>query len=125
MARAKARRNRSVTETLLSIVLGLELVVVFFVTLTAFGLRAVEPIPAFAGGAALAILIAVAIRVLRYRWGVWVGWAAQLALVATGIVMPIMFLVAGGFVAFWVFCLVKGSQLDATAPTADPPKESP
>ena len=53
---SKPRRPRSATESLLSIVLALEAILVFFVTLTAFGLKALEPVPAFVGGAVLIVL---------------------------------------------------------------------
>ena len=46
-AAAKPRRRRSTTESLLSIVLILEASLMFFATLTIFGLKALEPLPAF------------------------------------------------------------------------------
>jgi hypothetical protein len=106
------RRTRSVTETLLSIVLVLEAFVVFFVALTAFGLKALEPLPAFLGGALFIVALIVVGRVVRYRWGVWLGWVLQAALVATGILLPAMFVVGAGFVAIWVYCFVRGRQID-------------
>lgn len=106
------RRERSATESLLSIVLALEAILVFFVTLTAFGLKAVEPVPAFVGGAVLIVLLVLVGRLVMYPWGVWLGWALQAVLVATGILLPVMYFIAAGFVALWIFCFVKGRQLD-------------
>ena len=106
------RRQRSTSESLLSIVLGLEAVLMFFVTLTAFGLKAVPPVAAFAGGGALIVALVLVAGLLRFRWGVWLGWLLQAALVATGILLPIMFIIAAGFVAIWVYCFVKGRQID-------------
>ncbi|MBX3100158.1 MAG: DUF4233 domain-containing protein [Salinibacterium sp.] len=103
---------RTTTETLLSIVLGLEATLMFFVTLTAFGLKAVPPVTAFVGGGALIVALVLTAGALRFRWGVWLGWALQAVLVATGILLPIMFVVAAGFVAIWVYCFVKGRQID-------------
>lgn len=108
----RARRRRSVTESLLSIALLLEGFVVFFVTLTVFGLGVVQPAFAFGGGAALLLLLVVATRVLRYRWGVRVGWVAQLALLATGLIVPAMFFVSAIFIGLWIFCLVQGRRID-------------
>jgi hypothetical protein len=108
----RARRVRSTTETLLSIVLGLEAVLLFFVTLTAFGLKALPALPAFVGGAALILALLLAGRLLRYSWGIWVGWVLQAVLISTGIVLPVMYFVAAGFVAIWVYCFVKGRQID-------------
>ena len=128
----RPRRARSVTESLLSIVLGLEAILVFFLTMTAFGLKVVEPVVAFGGGAVLVVLLLVGGRVLRYPWGVWVGWALQAVLVATGLVMPLMFLIAAVFVSLWTYCLIKGTQLDRPAssgaassqqPASSPTKE--
>jgi len=108
----KPRRPRSVTESLLSIVLGLEAILVFFVSLTAFGLRALQPLPAFLGGALFIVALIVVAGLLRYEWGIWLGWVLQALLIATGILLPAMFVVGTGFVAIWVYCLVRGRQID-------------
>ena len=106
------KRERTATESLLSIALVLEAILVFFVMLTAFGLKSLEAVPAFAGGATLMVLLVLTARVVRYRWGVGLGWVLQAVLVATGILLPIMFFIAAIFVGIWVFCFVKGRQLD-------------
>ncbi|MDP3208452.1 MAG: DUF4233 domain-containing protein [Rhodoglobus sp.] len=106
------RRERSVSESLLSIVLGLEAFLVFFVTLAAFGLKVLDPAPAFIGGAALIVSLILVSGLVRYRWGVWLGWVLQGVLVATGILLPIMFFIAAGFVGIWIYCFIKGGQLD-------------
>jgi len=108
----RPRRARSVTESLLSIVLGLEAILVFFVALTAFGLRALPALPAFVGGAALLAALVIVAGLLRFSWGLWLGWVLQAALLATGIILPVMFVVAAVFVGIWIFCFVKGRQLD-------------
>lgn len=109
----RPRRQRSVTESLLSIVLGLEAILLFFVALTAFGLKALPPAAALGGGAALIIALAIAGGLVRYRWGVWLGWVLQAVLLATGIVLPLMYAVAAVFVGIWIFCFVRGRQLDS------------
>ena len=108
----RPRRPRSVTESLLSIVLGLQAILVFFVALTAFGLRALEPLPAFLGGALFIVALIVVAGLLRYEWGIWLGWVLQGLLIATGIVLSAMFAVGAGFVAIWVYCFVRGRQID-------------
>jgi len=109
----KPRRERSVTESLLSIVLVLEVILVFFVSLTAFGLKAVEPATAFIGGVVVAVFLAMTARVLRFSWGVWLGWVMQAVILAAGFLLPIMFLVGAVFLALWIFCFVRGRQIDA------------
>lgn len=106
------RRVRSTTETLLSIVLALEAVLVFFVALTVFGLRALPPAPALVGGAVLLVVLVLLGRLVRYGWGVWLGWVMQAVLIATGIFVPLMFAIGAGFAAIWIYCFVRGRQID-------------
>lgn len=108
----RPRRERSATESLLAISLGLEAAVLFFLTLVVFGLRVLDPVLAFSGGALFLLLLVVAAGVQRFRWGVWFGAALQLALVATGILLPIMFALGAGFAGLWLWCLLRGRQLD-------------
>ena len=108
----RARRQRSTTETLLSIVLVLEAVLLFFVTLALFGLKTLPPAVAFGGGAAFVVVILVAIGLLRWPAGVALGWVVQAALVALGVLNPLMYLVGAGFAAFWVWCFVRARQID-------------
>jgi hypothetical protein len=112
-AARRPRRTRSVSESLLSIVLGLEAILVFFVMLAAFGLKATVPEVAFAGGIGLIALLLVGAALLRFPWGVWFGWTLQVVLVATGFVLPIMFFIGAAFVGIWIYCFVKGRQIDA------------
>ena len=111
-AEPRPRRQRSTTESLLSIVLGLEAVLMFFVTLTAFGLKAVPPVTAFVGGGVLLLVLVLTAGLLRYRWGVWLGWVLQGVLIATGILLPIMFFIGAGFAGIWVYCFIKGRDID-------------
>jgi hypothetical protein len=111
-AAPRVRRARSLTESLLSIVLTLEAILVFFIALTVFGLHALSPAVAFGGGAALAVLLLAATRVMRYSWGVWIGWLLQLVILATGLVLAALYIAALFFIAMWVFCFVRGRQID-------------
>ena len=108
----RPRRQRSVTESLLSIVLLLEAIVLFFVVLVFFGLKTVPAAVAFGGGAAFVVVILITIALLRWRAGVAVGWLVQAALIALGILNPVMYVVGVGFTAFWTWCLVRGRQID-------------
>lgn len=110
------RRERTATESLLSVVLVLEAIVVVFGMLVIFGLRVVEPAVAFTGGAVLILLLIAATRVVRYPWGQWVGHALQLALLATAFLEILAGVAAAIFVGFWIWALVKGRQLDAAKP---------
>jgi len=109
---ARARRQRSVRESLLSIALGLEAIVVFFMTLTAFGLKALPAPLAFGAGGALLLALVIAAGLQRFTWGHWIGWVLQAVLIATGFVLPIMFVIGAGFAGLWTFCYIKARQLE-------------
>jgi len=106
------RRRRTTTESLLSIVLLLEAILLFFVTLVLFGLKTVPPAVAFGGGAAFVVVILATILLVRWPVGIAVGCAIQLGLIALGLLNPVMYLVGAGFAAFWIWCLVRGRQID-------------
>jgi hypothetical protein len=123
----RSRRARSVTESLLSIVLVLEAIVLFFAGLVAFGLKVLEPVfPAWvalpAAGAAILLLI-VTVALLRYRWGVAIGWVLQAALIGLGILLPTMYVVGAGFALLWIYCFTRGRRIDASRPATTSPSE--
>jgi len=132
---ARIRRERSLTETLLSITLGLEAAMLFFAALVVFGLDRLDPdwLALVYGGAFMVVLVVVA-GLQRWRWGVALGAVLQLAIILTGLLEPTMYLVGAAFVALWVYCYVKGTQIDrrkaawlaeqATASAATPTEPS-
>jgi len=110
---ARIRRQRSLTETLLSITLGLEAGMLFFASLVIFGLDRFDPDwLALVDGAAFILVLVLVAGLQRWTWGVWMGAVLQLAILATGFLEPMMFLVGAAFVALWVYCYVKGRQID-------------
>ncbi|QEO09725.1 DUF4233 domain-containing protein [Protaetiibacter larvae] len=111
--RARVRRERSLVETLLSIVLGLEAVMLVFAALVFFGLARFDPnwLAFVYGGIGIVVYAAVS-GVQRWTWGVWLGAALQLPLIAAGLIEPLMFLVGAGFAAMWVYCYLRGRQID-------------
>ncbi|KQV26613.1 DUF4233 domain-containing protein [Yonghaparkia sp. Root332] len=112
-AARKPRRARTATESLLSVVLVMEAVVVIFGALVIYGLRVVDPLAAFGGGAVLIVLLLVAVRLVRYPWGQWFGHALQLLLLATVFLEVLAGVAAAIFVGFWIWAVIKGRQLDA------------
>jgi hypothetical protein len=119
----KQRRRRSVTESLLSIVLALEAFVVFFASLTIFGLRVLEPaFPAWValvGGGVFILVLLATVAVLRYPWGVVIGWVLQVALIGLGILTPLMYVVGAGFALLWIYCFIRGRRIDRGSASAD------
>ena len=84
----------------------------FFVALAVFRFDVLPPVAAFVGGAVVIVLLLAVGRMLRHRVGMWLGWALQLGLIATGFLLPLMFFIGAGFVAIWVYCFVTGVRLD-------------
>lgn len=109
---ARQRRVRSVSESLLSIALGLEAALVFFIALTIFGLDLLPPLVALGGGAAFILVLLATAAMLRHPWAVWLGWALQVALLALGFLLPMLFVTGGIFVALWLYCFIMGRKLD-------------
>jgi Protein of unknown function (DUF4233) len=65
----------------------------------------------FGGGAALLALLAAGL--LRSRVGYILGWAAQLAGLALGLLTTAMFIVGAVFAAVWVMSFLMGTRLDS------------
>ena len=117
------KRQRSASESLLSIALILEAFLVFFAALAVFALEVVGPIEALVGGGAFIVVLVVCARLVRYPVGVALGWVLQAALVATGILLPLMYFIGAGFLALWTYCFVKGRSLDRHATSSTIEKE--
>jgi hypothetical protein len=119
----RPRRARSTQESLGAIVLGFEVIVVFLAALVAFGLRSLPAATALGGGGVLILAMLVTLGLLRFRWGYAVGWAVEIAIVATGFVLPAMFVVGGFFAILWAYCMIQGARIDrekAAAQRAQP-----
>ena len=114
----RPRRQRGLTESLLSIVLGMEAAVLFFFTLVVFGLKILEPAPAFIGGGGAFVLVLLLAGLQRHRWAVWAGGAVQLGLISLGLLAPVMLLLGAGFAALWLWCLLRGRQVDRARASA-------
>lgn len=108
----RPRRERGVTETLLSIVLVLEAVVLFFATLAINGLTDIPtPIVVAAGFAAIVVFVVVAL-LQRFAVGVVLGGVLQGLLIASGILVGAMFVVGAVFAVLWVWCLVRARRIE-------------
>ncbi|MBK0418022.1 DUF4233 domain-containing protein [Leucobacter sp. CSA1] len=108
------RGERSTQKALASIVLGFELVIVVLIGLTLFGLGALEPreLGLYLGGG-LALVIVVGLGVMRFgRAGIVIGWAVHVLMLLTGFLLPMAWIVGLLFTALWIYCMVKGAQID-------------
>ena len=113
----RPRRARGAAESLGSIVLAFESIIVFLGGLAIFGLKALpESIPPWWGivaGSVLALVMILTARFLRYRWGIILGWVLQGVVALGGFLVPGLFLVAIIFGGMWAYATIKGASLDA------------
>jgi len=114
----RPRRPRTVTESLLSIVLVIDAVVLLFASLTGFGLKVLDPQwLALAGGAGAIVILLATTLVLRFAWGQAIGWVLQAALIALGILLPLMYVIGVGLALLWIWCFTRGRRIDASRTT--------
>ncbi len=106
------RPRRSATVSLLSIVLALDAMLVFFVMMTAYGLHVLPDWVVFTAGIALIVVLVGTGRAISQPWGIWLGHALQVVLIALGFVLVPMFFIGALFAALWVYCFVVGRRLD-------------
>ncbi|HEU0257741.1 MAG TPA: DUF4233 domain-containing protein [Microbacteriaceae bacterium] len=92
--------------------LGFEVVVVFLGMLVVFGLKALPPAQAFLVGGAVILVMLVALVLLPHRIAYVLGWLTQLAVVAGGFLIGMLFVVGIIFTAIWTWCMVTGIRLD-------------
>lgn len=108
----RRRRERGVTETLLTIVLVLEAAVLFFATLAINGLSDIPDGVVLGVGFGLLVLFVVVAMLQRWGWGVVLGGVLQVALIATGFAHGFMFVIGAAFAGLWVWCLVRGRRIE-------------
>jgi hypothetical protein len=113
----RVRRARGAAESLGSIVLAFESVIVFLGGLVIFGLKALPaPVEQWWGivaGTVLAILMVLTGGLLRHRWGIVLGWVLQVILALGGFLVPALAFVALIFGGMWGYATIKGASLDA------------
>lgn len=105
-------RNLSTRRTLGSMLMAFEAFVVLFATLVAFGLKAADTTAVWMVGLVLALLLIATPGILgrpgSYIW----GWVLQLAIVLTGIWVPLMWIIGGILLCLWAWAMIAGSTID-------------
>lgn len=113
----RPRRVRGARESLGSIVLAFESIVVFLGGLVVYGLRVlpepIEPWWGIVGGVVVAVLMIAVSGRLRHRWAIVAGWALQVVIVLAGLLVPALLFVALVFGGMWAYANIKGASLDA------------
>ena len=109
-----SRPTRSARALFATTLLVSEAFVVLFAGLVVYGLRLTSVPVLLVGGGVLALWALVAGALVRRGVAGYVlGSMLQLALLATGIVVPMMFIVGAVFAVLWLVSLRVGSQIDA------------
>jgi hypothetical protein len=110
----RVRRERGVTETLLSVVLVLEAAILFFATLAVNGLTDLPTELVVGVGGGLLVLFVVVALLQRYAWGVVLGGILQVVFIATGVAHVFMFVIGAAFAGLWVWCLVRARRIESS-----------
>lgn len=95
-------------------ILILEIFVVLFAGVTAFGLRLTSAATVWTmTGIGMGVLLVAAIVLTKSpRPGLVLGSLAQVVVLITGVWMPAAFAVGLSFLALWIACLYWGTKLD-------------
>lgn len=113
---SRPRRARGARESLTSIVLGFESIIVFLGGLVVYGLRALpaplEPWWGIVAGVVLAVAAVLISGTVRHRWGIALGWALQAVIALGGFLVPALVFVALVFGALYAYATIKGGELD-------------
>lgn len=105
--------RQSTQRALASIVLGFELIIVFLMGMTVFGLSLLEPRElGIYIGIGLCVVIIVALACMRGGLGIKIGWGVHALMLAVAVIMPMSLIVSIVFLALWIFCMVRGAQID-------------
>ncbi len=112
----RVRRRRGAAESLASVVLGFESIIVFLGGLAVYGLGALpDAIPdvwGIVGGVVLAVFMVATTAVLRHRWGIALGWVWQALIALAAFLVPALVIVAVIFGAMYAYATIKGGTLD-------------
>ena len=63
-------------------------------------------------GPGLTVACLVVAGLLRFRFAYWLGWALQVAAIATGVLVPAMFFLGTVFLALWATAYVLGHRIE-------------
>lgn len=105
-------RTRSPRRGMCAAVLSLEAVVLGLTTPVMVVIAGVGLGTGLAVGLGLAAACVVVAGMLRREWAYLVGWAIQVAAVALGFVVPLMFFLGAVFAALWATADLLGQRIE-------------
>ncbi|UZN04819.1 DUF4233 domain-containing protein [Cellulomonas sp. S1-8] len=109
---APTRPKRPAKPQFTQATLMLEAFLVGFATLVAYGLRVAPPATVWTLGGVTCVVLILLSGYVGKPGGYVAGSVAQLAVLAFGVLVPLMFVVGGVFVVLWVVALRLGGRID-------------
>ena len=103
---------RHPTRTFAATVLCFEALIVFFAGLVAMRRSGMGVGIGLGVPAALAVACLAVTGLLRRPWGYTLGWVLQVAVIATGVLVPAMYFVGGLFALLWWYGLRLGRRIE-------------
>ncbi|MEX3507935.1 hypothetical protein CKW39_11290 [Kocuria sp. WRN011] len=109
--------RRSIKAMFAVSVLSIEAFIVFFATLAVFGILArdwgtTQQWLLVGGGVLLTLVFLLACGMVRRPGGYVLGWVLQLVLIATGFLLPAMFVIGALCALAWWYAVAKGTTID-------------
>lgn len=102
----------STQRSMCAAMLTLQAVVLFLTTPVMISVADVPASTALPVGLGLTVACIVAAGMLRRSWGYPLGWAIQIASLALGAVIPMMFFLGAVFAALWAAAYFLGKKID-------------
>lgn len=103
---------RSAQRSMAATILALEAIVLGLTTPVMISVASVPVVTALVIGLGLTVACVVVAGMLRHSWSYAVGWAIQVAAVALGVVVPVMFVLGAVFLALWAGAVLLGAKID-------------
>jgi Protein of unknown function (DUF4233) len=105
-------RTRSPRRGMCAAVLSLEAITLGLTTPVMITIADVSTGTAVAVGVGLAVVCLLLAGMLRAEWAYALGWAVQVAAVALGFVIPLMFVLGGIFALLWGSAYFLGRRIE-------------
>lgn len=106
------------TRRLFASVLGMEAIVFWLAIIVAIVMSHVDAVLAISVGATLAVACFVLAGMLRHHWAYVAGSVLQVLAIASGFIVPAMFVIGILFAGLWVWAFRMGKYVQPTPPQA-------
>lgn len=112
MTEGRSERERSPRRGMCAGVLSLEAITLGLTTPVLITIADVDPPVALAIGLGLAVLCLLTAGLLSREWAYGLGWVIQVAAVALGFVIGIMFFLGAVFAVLWATAYLLGRKIE-------------